>query len=229
MKLSHYLLSECMDFDISPVWQLIVENPDFLGKLMSEMIDQIRGFDGRFVLSSNGVIHEFHKSVLLSMGPFDANPNRKEILSGFTQTLTTNALSENYYVRTSELLGDLRSHLCNIATEIETEFELTEPTASEIVKALQFRFSESHNLDERVYDFIRLVGKYTKYRLVVMVNISEYMSEERYRELLRNIIYLQTPVLMVNSRFTDHTHPAVIIDSDQCEIVLFPRDNIFEV
>ena len=85
-----------MDFDISPVWQLIVENPDFLGKLMLEMIDQIRGFDGRFVLSSNGVIHEFHKSVLLSMGPFDANPNRKEILNGFTQTLTTYALSENY-------------------------------------------------------------------------------------------------------------------------------------
>ena len=218
-----------MDFDLSPVWQLVVENPDFLGKFVSEMIDQTRGFDGRFILSSKETINEFHKSVLISIGPFDASPNRKEILNGFTQTLTNDALSENHYVRTSELLCDLRSHMCNLAAEIETEFELTEPTASEIVKTLQFKFLESPNLDERVYDFIRLVGKYTKYKLVVMVNISEYMFEERYRELLRNIAYLQTPVLMIDSRLIDHAHPAVIIDQDQCEIVLFPRDNIFEV
>ena len=229
MILSHYLLSKNMDFDISPVWQLVVENPDHLGKLVSEMNDQIRGLDGRFVLSSKGGIIELHRYAIISVGPFDANPNRKEILNGFTQTLTDFALSEDHYVHTSELLCDLRSYLCNLAAEIETEFELTEPTASSIIKSLEFRFSENLNLDERIYDFIRLVGRYTKYRLIVLVNISDFMSEEKYRELLRNIAYLQTPVLVMDGRFIDAAYPAVIMDSDLCELVIFPSNNIFEV
>lgn len=229
MRLGHYLLSETIDFDISPVWQLVVENPEFLGSIVSEMVDQTTGLEGRFVLSSKGDVLEFHRHAVISMGPFDTNPNRKEILNGFVQTLTDVSLSENHYVKTTDLLFELRSHLCNLAAEFETEFEITEPTAFKIIKTLEPKLSLCKELDERVFEFVRLVGRYTQYDLVILINISGYMSKDRYRELLRNLTYLQTPVLIVDGQHLDRSLPVIIIDQDLCEMTIFPQDKLFEV
>lgn len=229
MRLSYYFLSNTMDFEQSTIWQLVVENKDEYGRLVSELRDQTQGIGGRFVLSDNKRTLDFDKQVLISLSPFDADPNRKEILAGFIKRLSEESLSGTNYLETARVLSELESHFCRIASEFESEFSVDDLYALAAIRMLNTRFNTSSALDERIFDFVRMSGTYSGRALTIIVGASEFMSDERFNEMLRNLRYLQTPVLVVEHRYVSNKVPTIILDSDLCELLIFDTENLFEV
>ena len=219
MRLNHFLFESAMDFDDRRVQQLVFENPGDLGRMVAELKSQIYGLEGSFVLFERSVDMGI-KGVSLIVDPFSLEAGRREIVAGFTKALMSELVSPENHVKTDRLMSDLQSHILEIATDIEPSVDFQGLDLKGLVKAVGLGFQAGGDLVEDLCEYVRLAGRFAGTRLFVLVNMGAFLSDGRYLEMVRQLEYLQNPVLLVEGRVISVGCPVKVFDADFCEINL---------
>lgn len=218
MILNHYLFDEEIDFADHPVRQLIIESPGVLGTMVSELRQQIEGGSGDFFLCDADRDIAFDKFVSLIVDPFEADPNSKPIINGLIRSLVSSGLSDENYVTTEETITSLIRYCQDIAFKNGDDVVMNPPSIESIFRMIRPELPSSVNLNERISDYVSLISRYTDNKLLILVNISVFISADDYHDLVRQLVYHQHPVLMIEYNDTPYLVPKKIIDADLCEI-----------
>ncbi len=227
--LSHFLFSTPIDFNEHALRRLTIEEPGELGRAVGELQSQISGYDGRFVLSDGSKNIELSKNTHMIIDPFSITCNAKEIITGLHKTITKELECGDSFLEVQDAISALTNYITTVSTEIEAGSSSGDVTIQALLKVMSVGMIEPESLPERVCEYVRLMSEYGSKRLAIIVNLDKFLSKEDYSELVKQLEYSNTPILLIENTFPNDNVPTKIIDTDRCELEIGPNGNLFEV
>lgn len=222
MKLAHVELEKIFDFGIGCVLEWIIETPELFSEYLQELLKQQNGQEGRFVLSNNDKTLDISKCVEVILNPFSVDINDKKILNKLYVELNELAFSEQFYIQTQELVFDIYQYLFEL--EQETEYMLTtedEIDFTAVFKAVGMKHEVCEdNFWETLTRYIKIITEVLKVKLIVLVNIRSFLSDEQVQEFIKTVMYEEVGILLLENqeRTCICGLQRYIIDKDKCEI-----------
>lgn len=219
MKLAHPYYFQPIEIDSSFPVTLVIENPQLFRKMIFEIMNQCDGADGEFVLSENNGILEFSRNCILISDICHLNFVSRDIKSRVQKILEEEISNED---ETNLLISSIEQFA--VDTSDHFQYPLKYRLAlqpSDLIKLLNFEIDEEDALPmERMIDYMEIYASLLQHRLIITVNVKDYLSSDEYHDFQNDLINRQITVLMLER----HTHSfddpdnRIILDEDLCEI-----------
>lgn len=213
----------CLDISINEneVNELVIENPAVFSDFVRELLLQVDGTEGDFVLSEEGKVLKIGSVTDVLIDYYSASVNNRKILGRLYKELT--GIAEDHLEEKAEINSKLISLLDRmiLSTGIQNlNYEL-DFQWDDIFKMYSIRFDEQyHKLLEKMEVYIKTIANYTDVRIVFLVNIKSYLSFEELMELYRLADYCKINLFLIESRESSERgkEKRYIIDRDKCFI-----------
>ena len=82
LVLSNYELNDPIEFEEGHFNVLVIENPDYMSKVIKELLSQSDGTDGCFELFENNTSIRISENLSIVVDPFSINVNERDVLKG---------------------------------------------------------------------------------------------------------------------------------------------------
>ncbi|MBQ8179234.1 MAG: type II-A CRISPR-associated protein Csn2 [Candidatus Methanomethylophilaceae archaeon] len=207
-----------MDFSEQKVHRMVLENSLSMGWMVGELSNQIKGLNGRFYLSESGRELDMRKKVELIVDPFSLDHNSKEIVSGLHKCISSRLESGDDYLSFREVVSDLLRVLEKVSTDVDSSVSLDDPSSQSLLKIASVGIMDPTDITESISEYARLITSYSEKELVALVNVDLFMSDADYKECLKQIRYLQVPILFIETKAKDDGIPTKLFDADFCEL-----------
>lgn len=222
MMLGHYTFDNPMNISGDCINYLVVENQHQLSEYIEEIMSQIDGEQGRFMLSDKGQEISIKDNIRLVMDPFNADSNERKNLTGLYSQLSNIAHDEGHYEKSMELFSRVHLYVQELivasgaSATCMKEFDLVDNFKS---MGLRFEFGSVSLLD-RICDYITTCRDYGKVSLFIFVNLRSFISLSDISELKKFIEYNKIPLLLLEVSAFDYKvgDNIKLIDQDLCEI-----------
>ena len=221
MMLANPLLGEAITFSENTINTIVLENAVMFRNSVTGITEQANGGCGDFVVSENFEPLDFGKTVEMITDVFSLDFSAKRFSAKINQQAI--AASADYDSLTAEIFEKLNALAGEIITSVNYEITYSSPEdISGIIKVLNFSIdSESLNLPEKLFEYIKLCRDFFGKKLFVVVNIKSCLSSEELILFCKSICYEKFDVLFLESfqrDFADEHEKVRIIDADLCEI-----------
>ena len=222
MKLVHIGLDTHITFDRDYVNEWVIESPNLFMQYIRELLNQLNGKDGEFVLSEEEKIENISKSVEIIINPFGVDINDKKILNKIYDQLIDVANNEKNYVYTHETTNNILRYLIDITNDSDYIMDIDE----ELDMSLLFK-ATGVKIEGDDSDFLGNITKYIelacglmKRKLIILINFRSYVCDNQYEEFIRMCRYKEINVLLMENHKNDCVSGVkqYILDSDRCEI-----------
>lgn len=221
MKIAFEGIENVFDCTGNCRWTLVVENQIKLYGILSDLVLQLNGNTGTTVLSEdNKLIRTDQNLDLLSQFvPFDLN--KKSLINKIMQQMQKEALTEEYFLQTQELLGQWEKLCLDVTLDFPGDIKLTKITVESLFKATGVQIeNEYERLSEKLLDYFELVEAYEGKKLFVLLNVRSFIVDSEMELLLKEIVERNYEVLFLEN--TEHTllpyEKRYIVDEDLCNI-----------
>lgn len=134
MRIAHPELDFYIDEKENFSAVLVIENENFLYKLLLELKKQIDSGDGRFVFSEEFDIVSAGRNVFLITDLLDIELNKKKILSKIYSDLAERATREENYEKTARVLSALEDYISDLTEQFDAELEYSLPSPDSLLK-----------------------------------------------------------------------------------------------
>ena len=222
MKLVHPEIEGQILIDTKKPCLWVIESPSRLSKVLQELIIQVEGKEGNFVLSEKEREYDIAKCVEVIVNPFAVNINDKKILNRLYNELSELAYGESLYLETQEMLSGLQSYFFRVEQESIYTLGLDEIIDISLIwKLLGVKFEScAEDFFETIIQYIKVISMIMKRKLVVFVNLCSYLTEIQVKQLLETANYEEISILFIENTERTFSNESVkyIIDSDECEI-----------
>ena len=200
---------------------LIVENQNLLYQILCDLTSQLRGEEGKIILSHNNRVLQISKSLELfsQFVPFELN--KKILINKVINRMQKLAMDEEHYYQTNELIILLESYLLDLSVELTGDIEFSKITWENIIKAVGIGFTENYDsLAEKILDYMELVREYDSEKMFITLNLRSYISDDEMNKFVNDVVARGYKLLMVeNSEYPIIEHEKrYIIDADKCII-----------
>ena len=219
MKLFIPQIDCLLECDQEKCQSLVIENRTVWCSILNDMAEQLRGNEGKIVLSCNNKIIPLSKNVELisQFIPFDMNP--KGLLTKIMNEMQKIAVNEQHFVQTTTVLSCWEKYLLELTVDMVGNIGFSKINLESLIKSAGIELeSDYDNLGEKILDYFELVNAYDSKKLFVLVNLRSYLSEPEMKEFLKNVIVHQYEILLVDS--VDYPvlelEKRYIVDADQC-------------
>ena len=159
MKLVHQDFSRPIFEEKDDFVELIIESPECFGAYISELAEQCKGQEGRYVLSDKEKEVDLAKNVEIIFDIFSLEINEKRILNKLYSEMNELAKSEEFFVKTQEVIQGIQKYLLDL--EYATDYILTfeqEIELPALFKAAGLRHEEiEENYFERIIRYVKIV------------------------------------------------------------------------
>lgn len=224
MMLGHYTFDNPMNISGDCINYLVVENQHQLSEYIEEIMLQIDGEQGRFMLSDKGQEISIKDNIRLVMDPFNADPNERKNLMSLYSQLSNIAYDEGHYEKSMELFSRVHLYIQELilassaSVACMKEFDIVDNFKS---MGLKFDFGSVSLLD-RICDYIVTCRDYGKTSLFIFVNLRSFISLSDVSELEKFVVYNKIQLLLLEDSSFDYKagDNIKLIDSDLCEINL---------
>lgn len=221
MKLTHYRYFKPIDITLGEPCTLVIEDPAYFRNIIIELLSQSETGIGDFILSDDkDKNYNLAKNSLIITDLFNFVALEKQI-----KIKLTGLIAKEY--ETKKVAGDLLAMVNLLGIDImnncqyPVKFKET-ITFQEIIKLMDFNINFNElNYIERFIEFVKICTDLFDYKLLVVVNIKEVMSEEEYMLFIQDIQNRGIPLLMIerfSSKELCKKCKEVIIDKDLCVI-----------
>lgn len=222
MKLVYPMLNLDVEFTENTVSSLIIENQALFYEMVSDIYNQIEGYEGKFVLFENYESMEMRKAAELITQFVPFTLNKKDILSKLYGEIQKNSQGPEMLERTNSILAELERYVCDVSGCCENELECAEVSdITPLLKMFELRFSdEDKELCEKLIDYFEAVRRYKKKTLFVTVNLRSYIGTTEAELFFKGIMLRKINMLCIeNSAYEKIAgEKRTIIDSDLCII-----------
>ena len=181
----------------------------------------MKGDEGDFVLSAEKNV-KFDKVVEFIANPFEIDFNNKKIVTKLFEQLIAVASEcvEEYNFINGKIVGTL-DDICSKIEYYNVEYNLEYEWKS-IFKLYNVRIGENYNsLCEKIEEYVKVLADILHIKLLIFLNIKEYLTEEEIDNLQKICFYKKIFLLLIESeeRFVLDNEKTFIIDKDRCLIV----------
>lgn len=214
-------ISTYFETDIPYVNTVILENQSQYVRIVSDIVNQINGCDGKSIISSNKKIVAFDKycELLDQFLPFEIN--RKSLITKIIGELEKNAISPEHYEQTMRLVSDLERFLNELSFQMPCDIVFPKLLISNLLKAAGPEIRDAYEqLSEKILDYMELVGEFERNKLFFTVNLRCFMTDEETTLFMQSVISHGYHLIMLEN----HEYPKcqwekrLIVDKDLCEI-----------
>lgn len=221
MKIAFDGIDNVFDCGADYRWFLVIENQKKMTEVITDIVGQTEGTEGRSVLSKENKLLRIDRNLeLLSQFiPFDLN--RKALLNRITSQMQERALQGEFFEQTQKVLG-LWEKLClDVSMEFSGDFNFTKIAADTLFKAAGMEIeNEYERLSEKLLDYFELVEAYEAKKLFVLVNVRSFLEDQEMEAFLEEIVKRGYEILFLEN--TEHAplkyEKRYIIDADLCGI-----------
>ena len=222
MKLVHINLNEGILVDAINCTEWVIESPEYFSEYVMELVGQVEGKEGRFVLSDNEKEVDISKNVELIFNIFALDINERKLISKLYMELEKLTADERFYVKTQEMKQYLQEYLLQLEQETDYILDLAdEIDFASLFKDFGIKYEVlEENFLERLVRYMRIVERLLKKKLFVFVNLRSYLSNQQIDELIKEATYQEIQLLLIETCARDCIEGVTryIIDKDGCEI-----------
>ena len=235
MKLSHVKLDITLNFDESNrILSWIIQDPQTYYAFIQELLKQIQGETGQFVLSNNDKNIKIDSDVQPIVGPFDISLNSKKITAMISKNLLKLAVNGEYSEQFKKLSETFKSYLDEVILNSDLPVEIDELQEENIFKVASIKSKESTSFYENLINYISLILKLARPKLLILIDITRYIGKEQMNEFLNFLMYEDVNVLFIDLLTHDGScsyTKTYFLDSDNCEFEYtsgtFNREELF--
>lgn len=200
-----------------------IEGPDIYTEFIQELISQLDGEAGNFVLSEKNDTLKMDKKVEFIFNPFGVDFNEKRIISKAYNVLKDSA----------EGLDELREKINSSIVNILDEVILRSPYDNFVYNLdldwntlfklydVRVQFEEGKLVDKLI-QYIKMLAELLGIRVIFLLNISTFLTKYELQELCKSAQYEKVNLVLLEQReleLTDVKSRSHIIDCDRCLII----------
>lgn len=222
MRLVNYKHNLNVKFDENTVNTIVIENKHTMSNIIFELIKQMEGEDGEFVLSTENKILDINKYLDIVIDPFNINFNSKKIINSLYHELNETALvldEEKRKINEAIICSLDRIIFNEIYTGINHNLDFQ---WSDIFKLYNVSFSLEHiSLLEKLIEYIKIQSTFLKTKVLVFINLKSYLTTNDLIELYRQAAYNKIHLLLIDNceSIKINNEEITLIDKDNCIIV----------
>lgn len=221
MKFVHPEIGRVFDTECGCVNSLIIENQMLFRRLLTELYDQINGYDGKCIVSIDDapVSCAHYAEIMDRFVPFEVN--RKPLLTKITSALERKAASSEHWERTGRILMELTDYLEELAFDFPCDIRFDRLGVSGMIKAAAPELRDDYaSLGEKIIDYMELVRTFDRDKLFCMVNLRAYIDDAEMNRLIETILAHGYHALLLESSERPRLDREArwLIDADLCEI-----------
>ena len=221
MKITNENWGFQIDIEKSPVNILVIESPSALREMISDIIRQCDGEEGSMVLSEDGEPLTF-KNVELVIDPFSVDINNRKILNKLYDRIEKILVESDNFIQFQEVKSEIERLLESVSNQYEYPLIWQDSyPADDILKLVELKLNiETVSLEERIMTYIDVMNDLCGTKLFVFVNVMDYIEEETFCDMVRELEYQETGVIFIESRekYSLGNMKTWIIDKNLCEI-----------
>lgn len=222
MKLAYSELIDVFTLKHTHLSTLVIENPRLFSTFVSELSQQIDGGIQKFTLSENEKIINLAQNMEIIINPLAIEINSRKLQTKLFEVLNATSNNEDYFLDTMELRQKLVAYGYkllqseNLPLVLNEEFKL-----SELFKVLDIKFENcTDDIPLNLANYIDVHRKFLNIKVLVLVNIKSYISEDELLLLFKQASMRNLCLLLIesNNRPTLIDEHVTIIDSDLCVV-----------
>ena len=201
-------------------YALVVENPDFFRHLLCDLYGQLQGDDGKLILSEKGKPLAISKWVELVDNCIHFELNRKSLVIKICTAMERTAVSETFFLKTSELLCSLERYVDELAFELPGDIICEKCSVSALLRGIGIGLRDDYEDPlERLIDFMELVREFDRDKLFVLVGLRNFFSDVKVEAFLKTALDHGYRLLLLDSVARDKLscEKRLTIDNDLCE------------
>lgn len=221
MKLVNSKYNLSMEWEENKSTTLIVENKDNVLNIINNLINQLSGQEGDFVLSDEVKV-KWEKQVDFVLEPFTINFNNKKIISKMYEQMfdVSKDEIEDYNSINNVIINAIdkvtqRVEYNNIVYNLDFDWK-------NIYKLYDVKIGEDYdNLSEKIEEYIKIIADVLHIKLVIFLNLKEYLSKIELENIQQICFYKKINLLLLESEEREkiENEKTFIIDKDRCLIV----------
>lgn len=221
MRLAHKELEKQLVFEDGKAIEWIIESPASFFKYISELYECIQGNDAKFILSDEDKVLDFKKYAELITNPFQIDFNDRQIQKKLYTQLQELAVGSEFYLHTQELKSLIQKYFFDLEYASGYDLEMAdEIDLSAVFKAvgIQLDCENAETLVERIEAYIKIMAELMKKKLIILVNIRCYLTNEQIDQLAESCMYNEIALLLIENVQRDFSDKRnyCIIDQDEC-------------
>lgn len=199
---------------------VVVESPDLLRRIISDIYQQINGNDGEAVLSENNKTLVFSKSadLLSSFIPFEIN--RKPLITKIISKLESKSSEGDFYLNSAELLSEIEKYLNDLSFDFFCNIVYTKLNIGALLKAVGPEIVDDYDtVSEKILDYMELVREFDADKLFITVNMRSFVDTAEITEFMHSVVSHGFRVLMFENKDYDliEYENRITIDKDLCQ------------
>lgn len=223
MKLVHPDFEFHIELPKEEIIHLIIENPSCFYKYSQELMKQIQGEEGKFILSDESKLLSINKDMSTVLSPFLIDTNQKPIVNRAISLIKEEILS-TAYLETLKQVNDILSQMIeNAAVSLNFSINYEQVTdISTLLKVMSIDFEEIDNLTliEKLIEYINTVSNIMSVKMFAFCNFAPYLSDSDYSYLHELCEYEKITILLIDNEDNElFKGQKYIIDKDLCEII----------
>lgn len=223
MKIVHPLLEIPIVLSENIVNTIVVENPNAFAAMVSELVAQLNGKEGQFILSDELKQLSIDSHVELVLEPFSLDLNQRKVIARLYSKLKDVAVESEFYISTKDLVSRIVSYTDRIAQTVDYPLEYSsEIDMTSVFKLVDLRLEDNHEtVLEKILDYMTIIQEFLGVSFFVFVNIKSFLAEEDLRELHKATGYKKFRILLFENASREkfcESEKVYIIDSDLCSI-----------
>ena len=223
MRLAYLNREMVIDWPENRVPVFAIESPIRFRRVVGELIAQVQGDSGGFVLSKNMQPLEFGKYCEVISDPLRVELNDRAAQAMLTRWAKTQAASAEHFLHTQEVCQQVLAWACEIALESEEPLLFADELDwAQLIKLCGLRFDDrTADLPERLLRRMCVAQSYLRKEYFIFIHLKQYLSQTELDALYREAFYRKMHILLVENScpaIDRTTETAWIIDKDDCEI-----------
>lgn len=228
MILNVFSFEHDIDFEISDVWSIHIENQKLFSQLVYNMCCLGSGIvtDEKISLSQDDKIYDCAKNMLVVQDIFNIPVNDKKIITSIANMINLE-LNDDLEMRReldTYINGIYKLYLDKLI-DYSIDCEMLKNISSvDILKLYGFKIIDnSTTLFEKLLLLVDIVSLTKSYKLIVLCNIKVYFNESEMIELYKYIRYNGLKVLVIeprNYQVLEKEEKILYIDNDYIENVI---------
>lgn len=222
MKIVNFNFEHKLEFKENVITTLVIENQKCFREYINELIYQIEGNDGNFVLSDNNSEIKMSEKVTIVTDYYSLNDKISSYDSKLQNELKKIVVNDDLFTKGSEVISKILNFAEEIGMEIPYTLEFTEPSLQNLIKFLKYRIVlDNNSLPELVLDFMKVSNWLVGLEIFVFVNIHSFLTEGEIKTIVSESLSLKYNLVFIENikpTYSIDGEKLIIVDDDLCEI-----------
>lgn len=220
--LKHQYIDQDIELGNGTIYNLVIQNPQYLRKFLYSLEEQISNGDDFFLLSEKGKKKDLSKEGFIIWNPLKIEVDQKKLDTIIQKDLavhTTQDQKEEYQLLLQKINEYIESLSFSYSLPLAFQSELT---LQSFLKSVSLStIEEPEEFLQRILFQIKKIAFGFSYDIFFFLNLHDYLSKEEMNIFLKEMKSMELFPVLVSSHLPSYKTDdefVILIDEDLCEL-----------